>query len=202
MTEAPPPPPEPSQPPSEPAGGTTPPPPPGYGQVPPPPPPGYGQTEPGYGQTPPPPPPPPGYGTQGYGATAYGGSAEAGALADWPKRAQSAIIDWFGPTLIAGLVYRGSTGVGLILYVVALAWAIYNAYLGGQTGQSYGKKIAGTRLVSEVTGTPPGGGLGIGRYFLHILDALPCYLGFLWPLWDTKRQCFADKLVKTNVVKL
>lgn len=192
MTEAPPPPPEPNQP-SQPAGGATPPPPPGYGQAEPP---GYGQTP------PPPPPPPPGYGTQGYGAPAYGGAPEGGAYADWPKRAQSALIDWFGPSLIAGLVYRGSVGVGLVLYVAALAWAIYNAYLGGQTGQSYGKKIAGTRLVSEATGMPPGGGLGIGRYFLHILDALPCYLGFVWPLWDSKRQCFADKLVKTNVVKL
>jgi hypothetical protein len=46
-----------------------------------------------------------------------------------------------------------------------------------------------------------GGGMGIGRHLLHILDALPCYLGFLWPLWDGKRQTFADKIVKSVVVR-
>ena len=45
-----------------------------------------------------------------------------------------------------------------------------------------------------------GGGAGIGRFFLHIIDALPCYLGFLWPLWDAKRQTFADKVMGTLVI--
>jgi uncharacterized RDD family membrane protein YckC len=52
------------------------------------------------------------------------------------------------------------------------------------------------------TGQPVGVGLAIGRYFVHILDALPCYLGFLWPLWDSKRQTFADKILSTVVVKV
>ncbi|MGZ4604166.1 MAG: RDD family protein [Kineosporiaceae bacterium] len=175
MSEAPPPPP------SDPTGPTQP-----SGSVPPPPPPAAPGAPPaGHGA-----PPAPGYG------------APAGALADWPLRAYSGLIDWFGPGLVAGVIYQGSNGLGSLLYLAALAWAIYNAYLGGQTGQSFGKKIAGTRLVVEATGQPPGGGLGIGRYFLHILDALPCYLGFLWPLWDAKRQTFADKILKTNVVKV
>jgi uncharacterized RDD family membrane protein YckC len=176
---------------------------PGGSSVPPPPPPGGGyapQPEAGYGT-----PPPAGYGApppggQPMGYPAGAAPAPAGAYADWPKRALSALIDWFAPGLLAGLIYRGSSGLGFVLYAAALAWALYNAYLGGQTGQSYGKKIAGTRLISESTGQPPGGGLGIGRHFVHILDAIPCYLGFLWPLWDSKRQTFADKLLKTVVV--
>jgi len=135
--------------------------------------------------------------------TAYpsGDSAASGNFADWPKRALAGLVDYFGPFLVAFLVSRGSSGLGLILQLAALGWAVYNAYLGGQTGQSYGKKIAGIRLISEATGMPPGGGLGIGRYFVHIIDALPCYLGFLWPIWDSKKQTFADKLLKTVVVK-
>ena len=124
----------------------------------------------------------------------------ADALAEWPKRAYAALIDFVGPWILVGLIYRGSTALGAILWLAALAWGIYNAYLGGQTGQSYGKKIAGTRLVLEATGQPPGGGLGIGRFFLHILDSIPCYIGYLWPLWDAKKQTFADKIVKTLVV--
>jgi uncharacterized RDD family membrane protein YckC len=120
--------------------------------------------------------------------------------AEWPKRAYAALIDFVGPWILVALIYRGSTALGAILWLAALAWGIYNAYLGGQTGQSYGKKIAGTRLVLEATGQPPGGGLGIGRFFLHIVDSIPCYIGYLWPLWDAKKQTFADKLVKTLVV--
>ena len=199
MTTSPPEPPDDGRPPAPPSapGGSTPPPPP-----PPPPPPGGG-----YG-TPPPAgyeaPQQPGYGAppggQPMGYPAGAAPAPGGPYADWPKRALSGLIDWFGPGLVAGLIYRGSSGLGFLLWAAALAWALYNAYLAGQTGQSYGKKIAGTRLISEATGQPPGGGLGIGRHFVHILDAIPCYLGFLWPLWDSKRQTFADKLLKTVVV--
>ena len=35
----------------------------------------------------------------------------------------------------------------------------------------------------------------------HVLDSLPCYLGYLWPLWDAKRQTFADKIMSTVVVE-
>jgi uncharacterized RDD family membrane protein YckC len=209
MTQAPPPPPsDPNDPLGSPGGSAEPPPPP-----PPPPPAPPAPPAPdggGYGAPPPAAPPaggydapapPAGYGTSPGDQPAYaGGSPAAGDYADWPKRALSGLIDWFAPGLLAGLVYRGSSALGLILYLAAIAWALYNAYLGGQTGQSYGKKIAGTRLISEATGAPPGGGLGIGRHFVHILDGIPCYVGFLWPLWDSKRQTFADKILKTVVV--
>jgi uncharacterized RDD family membrane protein YckC len=203
MTTTPPePPPEDDRPaaaPGAPGGGPVPPPPPAGG--------GYGAPQPGYGT------PAPGYGDQGAGygtpAPGYGDPAgypagapmPAGNYADWVKRAQSGLIDFFLPNLIAAGFYSGvNRGLGSLLWIAALAWAIYNAYLGGTTGQSYGKKIAGTRLILEATGQPPGGGLGIGRYFLHIIDSLPCYLGFLWPLWDPKRQTFSDKILKTVVL--
>jgi uncharacterized RDD family membrane protein YckC len=173
-----------------------------------PPPPGQG----GYGAAPGQAAPQPGYGQPAYGQPAYGqpgygqpggypgaGPAAAG-YADWPKRVLSALIDSVGPFLVAGIFYSISRPLGSLLWLAALAWGLYNAYLAGETGQSYGKKIAGTRLLLETTGQPPGGGLGIGRYFVHILDSLPCYLGYLWPLWDSKRQTFADKVLHTIVV--
>jgi uncharacterized RDD family membrane protein YckC len=189
----------PPAPPSAPGGSSAPPPPP------PPPPVDAGYPPPAAGGYAPPPPPAPGYGAPqpaGYGAPAPGGYAGPPMpYAEWPKRAYAALIDFVGPWILVALIYRGSTALGTILWLAALAWGIYNAYLGGQTGQSYGKKIAGTRLLLEATGQPPGGGLGIGRFFLHIVDSIPCYVGYLWPLWDSKKQTFADKLVKTVVVK-
>ena len=38
------------------------------------------------------------------------------------------------------------------------------------------------------------------RQIAHIVDSIPCDIGYLWPLWDGKRQTFADKLLKPIVV--
>ncbi len=29
-----------------------------------------------------------------------------------------------------------------------------------------------------------------------------CYLGYLWPLWDKKKQTFADKIFGTYSIKV
>jgi uncharacterized RDD family membrane protein YckC len=164
---------------------------------------------PGYAAPPPPgAPQPPTFGTpppaQGYGGMPPAGYAAADntPYANWGSRVVGALIDYVAPFLVAGIFYAISRPLGSLLYLVALAWAIYNKVLEGQTGQSYGKKTAGTKLVLASTGQPVGVGLAIGRYFVHILDSLPCYLGFLWPLWDAKRQTFADKILNTYVVKV
>jgi uncharacterized RDD family membrane protein YckC len=170
----------PSDPYGEPTPGGTPPPPPSYGS-PPPAPAQYGQQPPAYGQPAGPP---------------------TGQLAGWGDRVVAALIDYMAPGILAGLIFQASASLGILVYLVALAWTIYNKYLEGTTGQSYGKKIANTRLVLEATGQNVGPGLAIGRYFVHVVDAIPCYLGFLWPLWDAKKQTFADKLLNTLVVKV
>jgi uncharacterized RDD family membrane protein YckC len=47
--------------------------------------------------------------------------------------------------------------------------------------------------------------LSVGQTFLrqlcHYLDSA-VYIGYLWPLWDPMRQTFADKLMKTVVIKI
>jgi hypothetical protein len=60
--------------------------------------------------------------------------------------------------------------------------------------------MVGITLLGEETGQPIGAGMAFVRDLAHILDSLPFYLGWLWPLWDGKRQTFADKVVKTVVV--
>ena len=58
------------------------------------------------------------------------------------------------------------------------------------------------KLLREQDGQIVGGGLSVGRYFVHIVDQLPFYLGFLWPLRDDNKQTFADKILQTVVVKV
>ena len=173
-------------------------PPPGYGQ-PGQPPPGYGQPpyggpQPGYGQQPPP------YAQQ-IGAPGYGyQAAPSYSYAGWWKRVGAVLLDFFLPFLIAGICFRINIGLGAIVDLAAIVWSFYNIFQGGKTGSRWGQKIVGIRLLKEATGQPVGGGFAIGRSFVHILDSIPCYIGYLWPLWDSKHQTFADKIMGTVVV--
>ena len=93
-------------------------------------------------------------------------------------------------------------GIGLIFYLAALGWIGYNRwYRAGRTGQSLGKSATNVRLISEQTGAPIGGAMAFLRDLAHFVDAIICYAGFLFPLWDSKRQTLADKLAHTVVVK-
>lgn len=92
--------------------------------------------------------------------------------------------------------------LGLLLlgafWLVALAFWIWNyGFRQGTTGSSVGKSIMKFKVVSEATGQPIGFGLSLVRQLAHFLDQIICNLGYLFPLWDVKRQTFADKIMST-----
>lgn len=179
-------------------------------------PPAYGQ--PAYGQ--------PAYPQGGE----YGGYGAAPSYAHWGKRVGAYLIDsiilmllmipyYVGLAMAAGettLEYDATTGqyenvteggsaIGWVLVllgiVLAIGFFIWNWVIKqGKTGYTVGKGVLGIKLVGEQTGQPIGGGMSFVRQIAHILDSLPCYLGFLWPLWDSKRQTFADKILNTVVI--
>lgn len=87
--------------------------------------------------------------------------------------------------------------------LVVLAFAMWNTlFRQGATGQSLGKRATGIRLVGERSAQPIGFGRAVVRQVAHLLDALPLHLGYLWPLWDERRQTFADKACATIVVRV
>lgn len=99
----------------------------------------------------------------------------------------------------------GYAGVALVLVLIStvayLAYFVWNYCLKqGRTGYTIGKGMMGIKLVKAESGLPIGAGMSFVRYIAHVLDALPCYLGYLWPLWDAKRQTFADKIIGTYVI--
>ena len=103
-------------------------------------------------------------------------------------------------------VDRGLLITGIVLLVVGfltgVGLVIWNRYLKqGRTGQSVGKKVLGLKLVDERTGQPIGAGMAFVRDLAHNLDGM-VYVGYLWPLWDAKRQTFADKIIGTVVVRV
>ncbi|GAB3756985.1 RDD family protein [Microlunatus parietis] len=90
--------------------------------------------------------------------------------------------------------------VVVVLWLIALGWNIYNRWItAGRTGQSLGKRLMKIKLIGEQTGQPIGAGYAFLRDLVHIVDGA-AYIGYLWPLWDEKRQTFADKLMQTIVV--
>ena len=62
------------------------------------------------------------------------------------------------------------------------------------------KRAVGLRLLREQDGQVIGAGLSVARYFVHLLDSYSI-VGYLWPIWDDKKQTFADKILKTVVVR-
>ncbi|MGC5023040.1 RDD family protein [Micromonospora sp. DT47] len=100
----------------------------------------------------------------------------------------------------------GATSGNEVLYFLfalpgVLLWGYNRWYLAGKTGRSWGRKVLGISLVNESTGQPIGFGKAFLRDLAHVADAIICYIGYLFPLWDAKRQTLADKIVKTVVVK-
>lgn len=154
----------------------------------------------------------PSYGQPSYGQPAYGGAPSV-AYASWIQRVGASVIDALcvAPfSILAVVLGRGTddaTGlptVNAFYYVfllLALLVTAYNRwYQAGKTGQSWGKKALGIRLIGEQSGQPVGAGLAFGRDICHFVDSIICYIGYLFPLWDAKKQTIADKIVKTLVV--
>ena len=122
--------------------------------------------------------------------------------ANWGQRVGCYLIDII-PVVILAIIGSATRNViiALLFDLVALVVNGYNRwYMAGTTGQSWGKKALNLKLVSDATGTPIGTGLAFARDICHILDSLACYIGWLFPIWDAKRQTFADKIISTVVV--
>ncbi|WCT05973.1 RDD family protein [Rhodococcus qingshengii] len=90
----------------------------------------------------------------------------------------------------------------VILGLATFAFWIWNTIVRqGKTGASIGKRVHGILVVSEETGQPIGVGQNFLRQLAHVLDGLPCYIGYLFPLWEDKRRTFADMIMKTVVLR-
>ena len=135
----------------------------------------------------------------------------------WIARVVAAIIDelpivvvyfvfalMFGEnTAGGGAVSTSLTGApALVFFLIAIGWFVYNWGLKqGRTGQTIGKGVMNIAVYKVGTTEPLGTGLSIGRTLVHVIDAIPCYLGYLWPLWDGENRTFTDMVLNTRVYK-
>lgn len=168
------------------------------------------------GGSPLPPPSAPGgqWPTAPYGAApSHGGATGFSGYSSWGKRFGATIVR--GVSLIPAYLPAGvgvaiggaiSDALGVILALLGavyfLAVAIRFYIQRGHLGTDIGDAVVGQVLVREATGAPMGSGWSIfGRNLLSFVNSLPFYLGWLWPLWDAKRQTFVDKILSTVVVE-
>lgn len=87
-------------------------------------------------------------------------------------------------------------------YLAALAVILLNLiYSYARYGQSFGKRLMGLRVV-RTDGQPPTYQTAILRHLVgYPLSFLALGLGLLWMFWDTRQQCWHDKLAKTVVIR-
>ena len=166
---------------------------------------------------------------QGYGYPG-GGYQQPGMMppfAGWGSRVGAALLDGLivgvAPMLFFVIAatafvtqpsYDATTGsyepggletAGVVLYLLGMLvmaglglWILHQE---GTTGQTPGKKALNIAVLREVDGRPLGFGMAFVRKLCHILDNMACYLGWFWPLWDAKKQTFADKIISSVVVR-
>lgn len=100
-----------------------------------------------------------------------------------------------GPGVVALLI-------AVVAYVMVLGVQVRMMIQRAHLGYDFADAAVSQRLVMDDSHQPLGSGWSVfGRGLLHIVDALPCYVGFLAPLWTAKKQTFADSIMKTVVVQ-
>jgi len=142
----------------------------------------------------------------------------AAAFASWGARVGASIIDAI-PNIVVFILMAVAFGTSdtsggsasfqlsgagaAIYYLFAIGWLIYNLlYLQGSTGQSIGKRVLGIAVYKAGTSEPLGAGLTFVRQIVHVVDAAPCLIGFLWPLWDSENRTFADMIMSSRSYKV
>jgi uncharacterized RDD family membrane protein YckC len=79
--------------------------------------------------------------------------------------------------------------------------ACYYSYFWGTSGSTPGMRLFNLRVVDAGTGHPIGVGRAVLRYAGLLVAALPCWIGLIWALFDTRKQGWHDKIASTVVLE-
>ena len=114
-------------------------------------------------------------------------------------------------TFVLGMVIGIATGgsdaavsvaQGLASIIQFAIFAAYYIYFIGSKGQTLGKMLLKIKVVNSETNAVPGYASAFLREVVgKILSSLVLGLGYLWMLWDPKKQTWHDKIAKTIVIK-
>ncbi|ASW92503.1 RDD family protein [Mycobacterium marseillense] len=132
------------------------------------------------------------------------------ALAPWPSRAGAVGVDVLpGVAVVVTLALVSSTVPArgawwwvciCVLGLVVLAMLVNRLLLPTILGWSLGRGLVGV-AVTRRGGDAAGPWTLLLRDVAHLLDTVSV-VGWLWPLWDSRRRTFADMVARTEVRRL
>lgn len=137
-----------------------------------------------------------------------GPDSHSDGLASWRARAGAFVVDTvpgvgavYTMALISLALPAGSSlwWISFISAAVACLAVLANRLvLPALTGWSLGRALFGITVTLD-DGGRPGPWRLLLRDCTHLLDTVPVFVGWLWPLWDGRRRTFADLSVHTEV---
>jgi uncharacterized RDD family membrane protein YckC len=101
-------------------------------------------------------------------------------------------------TILRIVLHNAGSGLG---FLISLG---YFTYFHGNTGQTPGDAALGIRVVDvrDNVGQPIGYGRAFVRWLVSILSGLAILLGYLWMLWDPRKQTWHDKAAGSVPVRI
>lgn len=133
------------------------------------------------------------------------------ALAPWHIRAGAFAVDVLPGIAVTATMLLVSFTVPLrgvwwwvslsVAGVAFLLMLVNRLLLPTVTGWSLGRAVCGIAVLGRDGEAPGPWGLLL-RDLAHLLDTASLLVGWLWPLWDSKRRTFADMLLGTQVQRV
>jgi uncharacterized RDD family membrane protein YckC len=140
--------------------------------------------------------------------------AEQPPFAGWWRRVMATLLDTWVVATVSFLVngtFDTSWGVHpssdspafpalhaptVVRWVMVAILLVLQAY----TGSTPGKRAMGVAIVREADGRPLGLLRTVVREIVHVVDAIVCFVGYLRPLWHSRRRTFADSIMASDAV--
>lgn len=147
-------------------------------------------------------PPPPDYSGYGYQQEGYGYTyAPVSNYSGFWRRAGAFVLDEIIIAVVGSVLAGVSGDNGAIGWLNVVLGIAYFSIFEGTTGQTIGGMAARVRVVDADSGAIIGISRAIVRNIARILSGLVFGLGYLWMLWDPRKQTWHDKIAKTVVVR-
>lgn len=131
----------------------------------------------------------------GWSEEGEAGTAIVPHYATWGRRLAATLLDGLIlllPTLIVSLVTDR--------LVANVLQAAYFVYFTGATGQTPGKQLMKIRVVRASGGPMDFGVAALREVVGKFVSAITLGIGYLFPLWDARKQALHDKVAGTVVV--
>jgi uncharacterized RDD family membrane protein YckC len=124
----------------------------------------------------------------------------SGEAAGFWRRFAAALIDGLVIVVVQVILRFALHGAGVALSLV-FSFGYYT-YFHGRTGQTPGDAALGIRVVDIDSGDVIGYGRAFGRALVSIVSGLVIAIGYLWMLWDPRKQTWHDKAVSSLPVRV